>query len=104
MMRSHRQSRARWGFGIGLALVVIAVGAAQPARKQTFAPHELNNTDAPPPIVWDTPALPDQGIKFDTAEERNLRLVVVAKGLEQPWSIAFLRDGAMLVTERSGQL
>ncbi|MEO8807003.1 MAG: PQQ-dependent sugar dehydrogenase, partial [Burkholderiaceae bacterium] len=34
----------------------------------------------------------------------GLKLVTVAKGLETPWSIAFLPDGRMLVTERPGRL
>lgn len=89
---------------MGMGLIAIAVAAAQSSRKQTLAPHELNHSDAPPPIEWDTPALPDSVIKFDTAEERELRLVVVAKGLEQPWSVAFLGDGAMLITERPGRV
>src|SRR5688572_5305079 len=29
---------------------------------------------------------------------------IVARGLEHPWSLAFLPDGAMLVTERPGRL
>jgi glucose/arabinose dehydrogenase len=33
-----------------------------------------------------------------------IRLVQVARGLENPWSLAFLPDGRMLVTERPGRL
>jgi glucose/arabinose dehydrogenase len=33
-----------------------------------------------------------------------LTVVTVAKGLEHPWSLAFLPDGRMLVTERPGRL
>ena len=35
---------------------------------------------------------------------QGLRPVTVAKGLENPWSLAFLPDGRMLVTERPGRL
>ena len=41
---------------------------------------------------------------FDTAEQHRIRVSVVARGLVHPWAIAFLPDGAMLVTERSGRL
>jgi glucose/arabinose dehydrogenase len=58
---------------------------------------------APPPINWPSPALPDGPIVLDTALQRPIRLVVT-KGLQQPWSMAFLPDGAMLVTERPGRL
>jgi glucose/arabinose dehydrogenase len=34
----------------------------------------------------------------------GIRLVTVAEGLERPWGLAFLPDGAMLVTERPGRL
>ena len=34
----------------------------------------------------------------------NLVLQTVASGLDHPWSLAFLPDGRMLVTERPGRL
>src|SRR5512133_2065659 len=34
----------------------------------------------------------------------NLRLVTLSRGLVQPWSMAFLPDGRMLITERPGRL
>ena len=38
------------------------------------------------------------------AAEAPLRAVTVASGFEHPWSLAFLPDGRMLVTERPGRL
>lgn len=35
---------------------------------------------------------------------RSLRVEEVARGLEHPWSLAFLPDGRMLITERPGRL
>ena len=89
------------------AVVITAVaGSASLAQQghQTLAPHEINYTDAPPAIEWSTPELPRGRIDFESAEERKLRIEVVANHLEQPWSIAFLPDGAMLITERPGRL
>jgi len=41
---------------------------------------------------------------LDTAEQHKIRVVVVTKGLSHPWSLAFLPDGGMLVTERGGRM
>jgi glucose/arabinose dehydrogenase len=41
--------------------------------------------------------------EFDTSAGR-VRLTTVAAGLEHPWSVAFLPEGGMLVTERPGRL
>jgi glucose/arabinose dehydrogenase len=39
-----------------------------------------------------------------SSERHDFQLVTVAEGLEHPWSLAFLPDGDMLVTERPGRL
>jgi glucose/arabinose dehydrogenase len=41
---------------------------------------------------------------FDTAEQHRLRVTVVAKGLNHPFSIALLPDGDALISERGGAL
>jgi glucose/arabinose dehydrogenase len=41
---------------------------------------------------------------FETAEARKVQVTVVARGLSHPWSLAFLPDGRLLVTERPGRL
>ena len=48
-------------------------------------------------------SLPDEPMVFDTAEAGPIR-VTPTKGLSHPWSLAFLPDGDILVTERPGRL
>lgn len=48
--------------------------------------------------------LPKLPMEFDTGEGQRIRVVAVARGLESPFSAAFLPDGSMLVTTRTGQL
>lgn len=100
-MRCSKHSYAAWGIAFVAAAAVLGSG---PQLRQTFAPHELNAGDAPPPIVRDTPHLPKGNLNFESAEEPHLRVVVITRGLQQPWSLAFLPNGAMLVTERVGRV
>lgn len=53
--------------------------------------------------MWPSPPLPDGPVALDTGVERNLRMVIT-KGLVQPFSMAFLPNGDILVTERPGRL
>ena len=41
---------------------------------------------------------------LDTAEQHKIRVSVITKGLEHPWSLVFLPDGGMLIAERPGRL
>jgi len=86
-----------------IGAAALGIGGAH-LDKQTLAPHEINGGDAPPPILRETQPPPRGHLDIDSAVQPHLRIAVVAKGLEQPWSLAFLPDGAMLITERSGRL
>src|SRR5579859_6791012 len=83
-----------------LALVAIAGLAQQPAAAKGKAGKAPT---APPGINWPSPPLPDGPIVLDTGIQHQISLIVT-KGLNQPWSMAFLPDGAILVTERPGRL
>ena len=82
---SSRSPRATIALAFGCALVVAADAAAQ--------------LPGLPPVP-----LPDEPLVIATAEEPQVRVVVVTRGLEHPWGLAFLPDGGLLVTERPGRL
>jgi len=48
--------------------------------------------------------LPKDPQVFDTGEGQRIRVTVVTDALKNPWSIAFLPGGVMLVTEREGRI
>ena len=81
---------ARW-----LVLATIVIGAAAFAQQPQTQP-------ARPGIT--VPPLGDGPYVFDTGEQHKIRVVVLSKDLSHPWSMAFLPDGAILITERAGRL
>lgn len=92
------------GTGILAAAVLFSVGHAggqQPGRTQPQKDGKAPT--APPPIIWPSPPLPDGPIVLDTGIQHRIRLLVT-KGLNQPWSMAFLPTGEILITERAGRL
>src|SRR4051812_11110031 len=92
----------------GLLVLFGATARAQPAQVWPLDPEKLPGAIAgiPAGTGWPSPPLGAGPFLVESVrpEHRNLRVVVVARGLEQPWSIAFLPGGDMLVTERPGRL
>jgi len=75
-----------------LAILVVSASLAQQRAAQ------------PPPIGVPHVDLGAGPWVIDTAEQHKIRVSVVTKGLSHPWSLVFLPDGNMLVTERAGRL
>jgi glucose/arabinose dehydrogenase len=90
------------------AVVALAVFTAYAQPKWPLDPNEVRaaTPGIPPGVGWPSPPLGEGPFLVESMrpEHRNLRVVVVARGLQQPWSIAFLPGGDLLVTERPGRL
>lgn len=86
---------------IGVSVVVTAQQA--PAGRQG-APGAAAGRGGAPPLGVPRPPLGDGPWVFDTGERTRIRVVKVAGGLVNPWSMLWLPDGNMLVTERPGRL
>ena len=90
---------------LACALACVALSAQQ--QKYPYpAVRDQRGVIPPGPRVapYPDPPLGNGPFLFETYEQRNIRVVVVTKGLSHPWSVAFLPDGNLLVTERLGRL
>jgi aldose sugar dehydrogenase len=111
-----RNGKSLW-ITAAAVLAAVVIVAMQAARAQQVLPQ--NQTKYPYPAVRDMrgvippgpkiapypdPVLGDGPWNFETYEQRHIRVSVVTKGLTGPWGIAFLPDGAILITEKAGKL
>ena len=104
--------RVRFGASLvaGVLVILSAVAPAIVAQQAPPpAPGPAGRGGAPAgrgaaPLGVARDALGEGPWVFDTAEQHRLRVVSIARGLVNPWSLVFLPDGAMLVTERPGRL
>src|SRR5262245_43967716 len=81
--------------------VVLLLTASYSVAQQTV---EFRNNIPVAPTGLSGKPLPAKPMDYDTAEGQKIRVSVLAQGLTNPFSLAFLPDGNMLVTERTGQL
>ncbi len=88
----------RFALAPALVVTLTTVGFAQQTvpRGRGGVPVAPNGIPAVP--------LPDKPLEFKTAEGQNIRVAVVARGMSNPWSMVWLPDGDMLITQRTGQL
>ncbi len=73
--------------GLGISVSLALAGAAQAQQQPDLGPRPVKVADAP--------------YTFDTAEQHGIKVSVVARGLNHPFSLAFLPNGDALVAERS---
>jgi glucose/arabinose dehydrogenase len=97
--------RRRYWIGILWMIAVLVPAGVRGRAQQALGPQggAARTPTAPPAIIWPSPPLPDGPIVLDTGIQHQIRLIVT-KGLNQPWSMAFLPDGGILITERPGRL
>ena len=82
----------------GLVGISLAVAAAS-------ASAQTPGVDTRPPNGKDqAPAFPGQTDAPEHKSNVAFTVVTVAEGLENPWALAFLPNGKMLITERPGRL
>jgi aldose sugar dehydrogenase len=84
-------------FRVLAACAIVAANAQCVSAQTQVDPRPANNPDQKPAFAGQTDA-PEQklNVAFD--------VVTVVEGLQNPWSVAFLPGGKMLVTERPGRL
>ena len=86
MMQLSENHRRAWMIGLGVACGCIAVPLSGTA--QQTVPFENGSPIAP--AGFEPQPIPAEPIEYDTAEVMRIRVVPVARGLVNPWSLAFL--------------
>jgi glucose/arabinose dehydrogenase len=85
-----------------LLLLFAAAAVTCPAQQNVPFDKAFNIPVAPTGLAGRK--LPKLPMEFDTGEGLRIRVAAVTRALEYPFSLAFLPDGNMLVTERAGRL
>ena len=102
-MKSSRSScgAPRVRFVRSFIAVLCTLAAAQASAQRTV-PFQSGIPVAPQGLA--NKPLPQLPLDLATGEGQDIRVVLVTKALAFPYSLTFLPDGTMLVTERAGRL
>lgn len=84
------------------AAMLLIAAAAQPALAQRKVPFQSGIPVAPTGLA--NKPLGNGPFDYVTGEGQDIRVVVVTKELSFPYSMVFLPDGTLLVSQRNGQL
>lgn len=82
----------------------VAVAPLVSAATATEAPQGCKPSEYASDTYFPKPAFAGQTRAPSPASQVSFKVDTVAHGLAHPWSLAFLPDGRMLVTERAGRL
>jgi glucose/arabinose dehydrogenase len=115
MLRIRTRPRRISALATSAGVIATLAACAAPAAQSTSgtpstasaAPLPANCTPIetrPPNAKGQTPAFPGQTRICSVSSNVAFDVVVLAKGLEHPWSVEPLPDGQFLVTERPGRL
>jgi glucose/arabinose dehydrogenase len=108
--RSGTSSVIRCHVGIGLAAGSVLLAACGPTPEASAGTPRADGTQCvaletrPPEAPDYTPAFAGQTRACGITASAAYEVTVVARGIQQPWSLEPLPDGSFLVTEKTGQL
>jgi aldose sugar dehydrogenase len=115
MLSNHIRARHVCALATSAGVMATLVACTAPAAQGTSSTPSTASAPAlpanctpietrPPNAKGQTPAFPGQTRICGVTSNVAFDVVVLAKGLEHPWSVEPLPDGALLVTERPGRM
>ena len=88
-----------------LSIVVFSlIGDSKPRNRRLFFDVVARLTQVVTIVCFFCGAVSAADSQVLVSERTNVRVTELASGLEHPWALAFLPNGAMLITERPGRL
>ena len=85
-------------------MVFSLIGDSKPRNRRLFFDVVARLTQVATIVCFFCGAVSAADSQVLVSERTTVRVTELASGLERPWALAFLPNGAMLITERPGRL